>query len=306
MKVLVTGGRGMLGCHIQDKIWTTTHEGIFVGSNDYDLTSQFQVRKMFEETMPDVVIHAAARVGGIQENIDYPIEFLEQNILMNTNVIHEAYKYGVKKLIGVSSTCVYPDALPEDYYPLEENYLHLGPPTPTNFGYAMAKRVMGTQIELYREKYDIDYSTVYACNLYSQYDNFNNEKKAHFVTALIKKIQNCIDNDEVVLKLFGTGNPLRQFIHASDLADIIVQGIDKIIKTDFNVAGDECHSIREMAEIALDVLDKDLILNFDTLMPDGQIRKDASNKKMREIFPDFEFIPFANGIESVYNSVLNE
>ena len=99
MKVLVTGGRGMLGCHIQDKLWTTSHEGVFVGSKDYDLTSQFQVRKMFEEIMPDTVIHAAARVGGIQENIDHPIEFLEQNILMNTNVVHEAYKYGVKNLL---------------------------------------------------------------------------------------------------------------------------------------------------------------------------------------------------------------
>jgi GDP-L-fucose synthase len=306
MKVLVTGGHGMLGCHIQDKIWTTSHEGIFVSSKDYDLTSQFQVRKMFEEIMPDAVIHAAAKVGGIQENINNPIEFLEQNILMNTNVVREAYRYGVRKLIGISSTCVYPDTLPEDYYPLEENSLHIGPPTPTNFGYAMAKRVMGTQIELYRERYDIDYSTIYACNLYSQYDNFDNENKSHFVTALIKKIQNCVKNDEAVLKLFGTGKPLRQFIHASDLADIIVQGLDRILKTDFNVAGDECHSIREMAEIALNVLDKNLILNFDTLMPDGQFRKDASNKKMKELFPDFEFKPFANGIESVYNTIINE
>ena len=304
MKVLVTGGKGMLGRHIEDKLYQGNHKGIFVGSKDYNLTSQLQTRKMFETIMPDAVVHAAARVGGIQENIDYPIEFFEQNILMNTNVVHEAYKHGVKKFIAISSTCVYPDALPKMYYPLKEDILHLGPPTPTNFGYAIAKRVMGTQIELYREKYGIDYSTIYACNLYSQYDNFDNEKKSHFVTALIKKIQNCVENKEAVLKLFGTGKPLRQFIHASDLADIIVQGLDKVLKTDFNVAGDECHSIEEMAKIALDVLGKDLILKFDTLMPDGQIRKDVCNKKMRELFPDFKFKSFANGVESVYNNLV--
>jgi len=304
MKVLVTGGRGMLGCHIQDKIWTTSHEGIFVGSGDYDLTSQFQVRKMFEKIKPDAVIHAAARVGGIQENIDHPVEFLEQNILMNTHVVHEAYKYGVKKLIAVSSTCVYPDALPETYYPLKEDVLHNGPPTPTNFGYGMAKRVMGTQVELYRKKYNLDYSTVYACNLYSEYDNFDNSKKAHFVTALLKKIDNCVKSNQKVLELFGTGKPLRQFIHASDLADIIVQGLERDFKTDFNVCDNVVLSIREMAEIALRVLDKDLILSFDTSMPDGQFRKDASNEKFRTLFPNFKFKSFAKGLELAYNSIV--
>lgn len=305
MKVLVTGGKGMLGKHIKDKIYTGNHEGIYVGSQDYDLTLQDQVQKMFVEIKPDAVIHAAARVGGIQENIDYPIEFLEQNILINTNVIREAHKRGVKKLIAVSSTCIYPDVLPEAYYPLKEYCLHHGPPTPTNFGYGMAKRIMGTQIELYREKYNVDYSTVYACNLYSEYDNFDNEKKSHFVTALLKKIQNCVDNNEKVLQLLGTGKPLRQFIHAADLADIIVQGLDKEFKTDFNVCDNVVWSIREMAEIALRVLNKDLILKFDTLKPDGQIRKDACDNKFRMLFPRFKFTSFANGIELVYKNLVN-
>jgi len=302
MKVLVTGGKGMLGKHIQDKMNGGNHEGIFVGSKDYDLTDLVQVEEMFTQYNPDAVIHAAARVGGIQENIDHPIEFLEQNILMNTNVVRTAHIYGVKKLIGISSTCVYPDVLPADYYPLKEEDLQLGPPTPTNFGYAMAKRVMGTQVELYRTVHGHDYTTIYPCNLYSEYDNFSNEKKAHFVTALITKIKNCLKNNESTLQLFGTGKPLRQFIHASDLADIIVQSLDKTLNVDFNVAGDEVLSIRDMAEIALKTLDKDLTLNFNTLMPDGQIRKDASNEKMRELFPDFKFTPFSVGFEQVYNS----
>lgn len=305
MKVLVTGGKGMLGKHIEDKLSYEDHEGIYVGSKDYDLTSLFQVRKMFEEIRPDAVIHAAARVGGIQENIDHPIEFLEQNILMNTHVVSEAYKYGVKKLIAVSSTCVYPDALPETYYPLKEDILHNGPPTPTNFGYGMAKRVMGTQVELYRKIYDLDYSTLYACNLYSEYDNFDNDKKAHFITALLKKINNCVNEDEEILQLLGTGKPLRQFIHAADLADIIVQGLDRELKMDFNVCDNVVWSIREMAEIALKVLDKDLILKFDASKPDGQIRKDASDSKFRMLFPTFRFKSFANGLELVYNKLVN-
>lgn len=305
MRVLVTGGKGMLGKHIKDKLYQGSHEGIYVGSQDYDLTLQDQVQEMFDEIKPGAVIHAAARVGGIQENIDHPIEFLEQNILMNTNVIREAHKSGVKKLIAVSSTCVYPDILPETHYPLKENVLHNGPPTPTNFGYGMAKRVMGTQVNLYREKYKVDFSTIYACNLYSEYDNFDNDKKAHFVTALLKKIQRGVDRDEKVLQLLGTGKPLRQFIHAADLADIIAQGLDKDLKTDFNVCDNVVLSIREMAEIALEVLNKNFILSFDKLKPDGQIRKDASNEKFRTLFPNFKFKSFAKGVELVYNNIVN-
>jgi len=300
MRVLVTGGSGMLGQHIKERLSYTDHTGIFVSSSDYDLTSQSQVRKMFKETTPNAVVHAAARVGGIQDNIDNPIAFLEDNTLINTNVVREAYKNGIKKLIGISSTCVYPDTLPKEYYPLKEEYLHLGPPTPTNFGYGMSKRTMGTHIELYRKKHKLDFSTIFPCNLYSEYDNFHDEKKSHFMTALLKKIKNCVDSGSNKLQLFGTGKPLRQFIHANDLANIIVESLDKKLMSDFNVAGDDTYSIKEMAEIALMTLNIDLQINFDSTKPDGQIRKDVSNEKLRELFPNFIFTTLEEGIKSVY------
>jgi GDP-L-fucose synthase len=235
MRILVTGGTGMVGKHLKQMLpWPET---VFVGSNDYDLTNQTAVREMFHHHDPTVVIHLAARVGGIQDNIANPIDFLSDNLLMNTNVVKTAHDWGVKKFIGILSTCIYPDVVSS--YPMDENVLHNGPPTPTNLGYGYAKRMLGIHLETIRKNTGLEYYSIIPCNLYSENDNFEDGKKAHFVTALLKKIKTAATSGDADINLLGTGLPIRQFMHAEDLAKIITSCVGRTISTDFNVAPDK-------------------------------------------------------------------
>jgi GDP-L-fucose synthase len=301
MRILVTGGTGQLGKHLQQMLpWP---EAVFVGSRDYDLTDQLSVREMFQHHEPTVVIHLAARVGGIQDNIASPIEYLEDNLLMNTNVVKAAYDYGVKKFIGILSTCIYPDKV--SAYPMDENELHNGPPAPTNLGYGYAKRMLGIYLETIRKTTGLEYYSIIPCNLYSEQDNFEDGKKAHFVTALLKKIKTAATNGDAGINLLGTGLPIRQFMHAEDLAKIITSCVGRTISTDFNVAPDKSLSIREIALLALKATGNlHLQVTFDQdPNKDGQFRKDASNKVLRDLFPQFEFTEFEAGLRRSYNNI---
>lgn len=302
MKILVTGGTGQVGQELLSYLADDVANGdaVFVGSKDYNLTLPFGVKRMFEDIKPNTVIHLAAKVGGIKDNMANPLEFLEDNLQMNTNVVMEAQKHNVKKFIGIGSTCVYPDILPDDHYPMTEDMLHIGAPTPTNFGYGYAKRLLAVHLETVRKSKGLDYFTIFPSNLYSEHDHFGDDTKAHFVTALLKKIK----NSDGVVNLMGTGTPIRQFIHAEDLAKVICECLYREIKQDFNVC-DDSRSIRDIAEAALKATNNEhLTLSFDNQHTnDGQFRKDCSNAKMMELFPDFKFIPLEKGLERVYNSL---
>lgn len=301
MRILVTGGTGMVGKHLKQMLpWPET---VFVGSNDYDLTDQTAVREMFSNYDPTVVIHLAARVGGIQDNIANPIEFFEDNLLMNTNVVKTAHDWGVKKFIGILSTCIYPDKVSS--YPIDEKELHNGPPAPTNLGYGYAKRMLGIHLETIRKNTGLEYYSIIPCNLYSENDNFEDGKKAHFVTALLKKIKTAATNGDAGINLLGTGLPIRQFIHAEDLAKIISMCVGRKVNTDFNVAPDASLSIRDITLLALKATDSSHIeVKFDLdRKKDGQFRKDASNKLLRGIFPEFKFTGFEAGLRRAYNNI---
>ena len=166
--------------------------------------------------------------------------------------------------------------------------------------YGYAKRMLAVHLKTIRESKGLDYFTIFPSNLYSEFDNFEDDTKAHFVTALLKKVK----NSEGVVPLLGTGTPLRQFIHAEDLAKIIMKCLDRVIKTDFNVCDDN-RSIKVIAEAALyATCNKHLELKFDNdKLKDGQYRKDCSNKKLLELFPGFQFIPLENGLKRVYNAL---
>ena len=297
-RILVTGGTGMVGKHLQDLIPNAT----FVGSKDYSLTNIFAVQAMFNDIQPDCVIHLAAKVGGIQDNIANPLAFLEDNLVMNTNVVKTAHEKGIERFIGILSTCIYPDRLEDDQYPMTEDLLHAGPPTPTNFGYGYSKRMLGVHLDTIRNSTDKDYFSIIPSNLYSEYDHFDDDTKAHFVTALLKKIKNSKNG---IVPLFGTGLPLRQFIHAEDLAKIIAMCATRKehTKTNFNVCCDDTPMIMEIAEEGLKAAGKDLELQFDPTKPDGQYRKDCDNSKMRELFPDFKFLSLEDGLRRVYNKI---
>lgn len=292
MKILVTGGNGLVGKHLQDIL----PEATYISSKDYDLTESYNVHRLMYKERPDVVIHLAARVGGILDNITNPVDYLEQNILINTNVLQHCHQFNVSKVISILSTCIYPDIV--DTYPMKEEVLFNGPPPPDNFAYAMSKRCMATQMDSYVKQYNKQWSYLIPCNLYGEYDKYE-EHHSHFVSALIKKIHEAKDSVEI----WGTGKPLRQFMYAGDLARVIKYMIDNDVVDNFNVAPDYVHSIEEITKIGMESCDKgDLNIVYDNTKPDGQYRKDVDSSKLISVMKDFKFTSLEEGIRRVYDN----
>lgn len=283
----------MVGKHLQEIL----PNAVYVGSRDYDLRDWLDVENLFETYKPTHVIHLAAKVGGIQDNLSKPAEYFDDNILINTHVLNMCKIYNVKRFTGILSTCIYPDTV--ETYPMKEEDMFLGPPTKSNFSYGYAKRSLAVQIDAYNKQYNTKYNYLIPCNLYSEYDNFNNESKMHFMTALLKKIK----NSDKTLNLLGTGKPLRQFMYAGDLAKIIKKVINNDITSSFNVAPSENLSINEMANISLKILNKNLNIKYSKPELDGQFRKDVCNKKLLNYFPNFKFTNFEEGIKKVYSKI---
>lgn len=295
-KVIVTGGSGMVGQSLK-KIMP---DAIYLSSKDYDLTSEEEIWAMFETIQPDAIIHLAAKVGGIIDNIKKPAEYFTDNVLMNTMLMDYAYKNGVKRFIGILSTCIYPDHYAS--YPMTEDSLHDGPPTPTNFSYGYAKRCLAVQTDAYNHQYGTNYQYLIPCNLYGEFDKFG--ENSHFLAALIKKIHDAKIKGEDKITLFGNGTPLRQFMHSNDLAFIIKHCLDNDIYDNLNVATPENLTIKEMAEIAIQACGaEDLKIEFDTTKPNGQFRKDVSTDKLHAIIPDFKPIALYDGIKNTYQCI---
>lgn len=294
-KILVTGGTGLVGSHLKDLLPNAT----YISSNDYDLTSEKDVIALCNQGW-DHIIHLAARVGGILENLSFPAEFIEENLLMNTLLLKYARTNNIQRFTAVLSTCIYPDVY--DKYPMNEEDLHRGEPQKTNFAYAIAKRSLAVQIDAYNQQYGTKYNYLIPCNLYGEFDKVD-EKRSHYLTALIGKMIIAERNGTNEIKLLGTGTPLRQFMYGGDLAKVIKLCIDHDVIDSFNVATDDNLSIRQIAEIALDACGlKTFDLTFDNASPDGQFRKDVSNRKLRNQFPDFQFTPLKQGIEKVFRA----
>jgi GDP-L-fucose synthase len=292
MITLVTGGSGLVGKHLKDIL----PDAIYISSKDFDLMDIDRVDAMMDFFRPKVVVHLAARVGGIVDNISYPVDYLEENILMNTNVLKKCHEYRVDRVISVLSTCIYPDKV--NVYPMKEDDLFNGPPTPTNFSYGFSKRCMAVHIDSYVKQYDKKWCYLIPCNLYGEHDKYE-EHHSHFVSALIKKIYEA-DN---TVEIWGTGKPLRQFMHAEDLAKVIVYMIDNDIVDNFNVAPDYVYSIEEMTKIGMESCGKgDLEIIYDNTKPDGQFRKDVDSSKLLSVLKDFEFITLEEGIRRVYDN----
>ena len=283
----------MVGKHLQEILPNAT----YIGSKDCDLTSWKEVEYMMFLNTPSHVIHLAAKVGGIQDNIAKPAEYFDDNILINTHMLKASKQFNVKRFTSILSTCIYPNTVKN--YPMKEEDMFLGPPAQSNFSYGYAKRCMAVQINAYNKQYGTKYNYLIPCNLYSEHDNFSNEIKMHFMTALLKKIK--MSKGE--LNLLGTGKPLRQFMYAGDLAKVIKEVINNDITNSFNVATPENLSIDEMANISLNVLNKNLKINYSKPELDGQFRKDVCNKKLLNYIPNFKFTTFKEGIKKVYNNI---
>jgi len=293
-KILVTGGSGMVGKHLQKYI----PNAIYLSSKDGDLTDISFARWLVSSYTPDTIIHLAAKVGGIQDNVNKPVEYINDNLLINTNIIKAAHEFKVNKFIGILSSCIYPSVV--DSYPMVEEQLHDGPPWINNIGYGYAKRCLALQIDSYNKQYGTKWNYIIPGNLYSEYDNFTDSQKMHFVTSLLFKIKNAENNQ---IELLGDGTALRQFMHADDLAKVIKLTIDNNVTENFNIGYHENLSISEMAERTLNTLGKNYEIVYNNPELKGQPRKDISNSRLEKLFPDFQFTPFEEGVKKVYDSI---
>jgi GDP-L-fucose synthase len=299
MSILITGGTGLVGKYLQQYI----KDGIYLGSRDYDLTKEDQVIAMYEKYRPSVVIHLAAKVGGIMDNIAYPFEYYEDNLLMNTYMVKYARLFKIDKFVGALSSCIYPDVVKR--YPLTEQDLHKDLPNANNFGYGYAKRVLGCHIDI-AKKQGLNYSYIIPSNLYGEFEHGDVSRK-HFVGALLEKIHIAKQQANDSITLFGDGTPLRQFTFAKDIAEILDLIIRDDIRENLNVSTPSNFSIDFMAREALEATDsQDIRIIYDTSKPNGQMRKDIDTTKFKNIFSNYEFTPYIKGIKQTYNTLYGQ
>lgn len=299
MSILVTGGTGLVGKYLQQYI----KDGIYLGTRDYDLTKEDQVIAMYEKYRPSVVIHLAAKVGGIIDNIAYPFEYYEDNLLMNTYMVKYARLFKVDKFVGALSSCIYPDVVKR--YPLTEQDLHKDLPNINNFGYGYAKRVLGCHIDI-AKKQGLNYSYIIPSNLYGEFEHGDVSRK-HFVGALLEKIHIAKQQGNDSITLFGDGTPLRQFTFAKDVAEVLDLIIKDDIQENLNVSTPSNFSIDFMAREALEATDsQDIRIIYDTSKPNGQMRKDIDTAKFKNIFSNYEFTPYIKGIKQTYNTLYGQ
>lgn len=297
MNILVTGGSGSVGTHLKKYLPDAT----FLSSADCDLLSEYQIKYTFDRYQPDVVVHLAAIVGGLSDNVARPIQFYEDNNLMNLNLVRTCYREGVKNVLGILSTCIYPDDLPDDKYPLKEETLFDGSPSTSNIGYAYAKRMMALHLDLYSKHEGVNYGYLIPSNLYSEFDK-SDPTKSHFVTSLLHKLAKAQSQGDSSIDLMGSGKPTRQFIYSDDLAKVISRAVVSGVYGNCNVCSDENYSIREIANIAMKTNRLQFGINFDGSL-DGQMKKNACSEKFKSIYPDFQFTSLADGLKIVYDKI---
>src|SRR3990167_4825145 len=244
MKILVTGKNGLIGTALLRASKSLSHQVVFVGREDADLTKEDEVESLFRLVKPDWVVHTAAKVGGIGGNIKEPAAYFYQNILMNSFMIHYAWKYGITKFLAFSSVCVFPDGIPI----LKENLMLQGEPYYTQYAYAGAKRAIDIQIQAYKKQYGIqNYCSIIPANIFGKSDYYNLDS-AHVIPSLIHKIYNAKKQNQP-LKVWGDGTPKREFIYSEDLAKIIFKILDlKTIPERIIISNDTQLTIREVVE----------------------------------------------------------
>ena len=302
-KIYVAGHRGMVGSAIVRKLEAQGFNKILTRtSKELDLRDQSAVNEFFESEKPDVVVLAAAKVGGIVANNTYRAEFLYDNLAIQNNVIHSAYKNDVRKLLFLGSSCIYPKLAPQ---PLTEDALLTGELEPTNEPYAIAKIAGIKMCEAYRDQYGVNYISAMPTNLYGPNDNYH-PQNSHVLPALLRKFHEAKINNNPSVEIWGTGSPLREFLHVDDLAEACVFLLNNYDEKSFvNVGVGEDISIKDLALLIKDIVGYDGDLVFDTTKPDGTPRKLMSVKRINDLGWKSK-ISLREGITSVYNLVLKE
>lgn len=270
-KVYVAGHNGLVGSAIVRALKKEGYNNLLLrSSRELDLRNQQSVEDFFAQEKPDYVFLAAAKVGGIQANNTYRAEFLYDNLMIEANIIHSAYRHGVQKLLFLGSSCIYPKLCSQ---PMKEEYLLTGFLEPTNEPYAIAK-IAGLKLcENYYRQYGVNFISAMPTNLYGINDNFD-LANSHVLPALMRKFHEAKVNNEPTVTVWGTGTPLREFLYVDDLADALLFLMQHYHESEFvNVGTGEEVSIRELALTMKAVVGFEGDLEFDTTKPDGTPRK---------------------------------
>jgi GDP-L-fucose synthase len=280
-KIYIAGHNGMVG----SAIWRTLTENgytnlIGASSKELDLRKQKAVRDYIRKIKPDVIIDAAAKVGGILANNNFPYQFLMENMQIQNNLINESHRLGVNKFIFLGSSCIYPKFATQ---PLKEEYLLTGTLEPTNEWYALAKITGVKACEAIRKQFDKDFVSLMPTNLYGTHDNFD-LNSSHVLPAMIRKFHEAKQNNNAVVVLWGSGKPLREFLFVEDMAAAVVFALENQLPDYlYNVGTGEDLTIKELAAMIQKIVGHKGEISWDDTMPDGTPRKLMDVSKMHDL-----------------------
>ncbi len=306
-RIFVAGHRGMVGGAICRQLQSEGYNNLLTRSRqELDLTNQLAVNSFFESERPDAVYLAAAKVGGIHANNEYPADFIYDNLMMEANIIHAAFVHGVKRLLFLGSSCIYPKLAEQ---PMAESALLTGKLEPTNEPYAIAK-IAGIKLcESYNRQHDTDFRSVMPTNLYGPGDNFHPEN-SHVIPALLRRFHEAKESAQTRVEIWGSGTPKREFLYVEDMAAacVHVMGLSKQLyaertepmQSHINVGTGEDVTIRELAETVRDVVGFDGDIEFNTDMPDGAPRKLMQVELLRELGWQAT-MPLKQGLAAAYD-----
>ena len=280
-KIFIAGHNGMVGSAIERKFIQEGFKNILTfSSNELDLRNQLSVEEFYKKEKPDFVILAAAKVGGIHANNKYKAEFIYDNLMIESNVIHFAHKNNVKKLLFLGSSCIYPK---ESLQPIKEEYLLSGQLEPTNKPYAIAK-IAGIELcKSYREQYGCNFISAMPTNLYGTNDNYHFEN-SHVIPALLRKVVLAKKNNDSFVTVWGSGKPRRDFLNVDDLANACYLLMNKYDEAEpINIGSGSDISITELINIIMEELDYNGEVKFDKSKPDGTMLKLLDNSKIKSL-----------------------
>ena len=279
-KIYIAGHRGMVGSAIKRKLEKEGFENlVYRTSSELDLKNQAATKEFIESEKPDVVIIAAARVGGILANDRYPYPFLYDNLQIQNNLINASHQNDVGKVIFLGSSCIYPKMAPQ---PLKEEYLLTGPLEPTNQWYAIAKIAGVKMVEALRKQFDRNYVSLMPTNLYGPRDNFDLET-SHVLPAMIRKFHDAKEAGNKPVTLWGSGKPMREFLYVEDVADAVLYTMENDLdETLYNVGTGKDITIRELAETIQEITGHEGEIEWDSSKPDGTPRKLMDVSRMKD------------------------
>jgi GDP-L-fucose synthase len=293
-RVCVTGGAGFLGSFVVEKLKSRGAKEIFVPrKREYDLVHVEAIQRMLADARPDLIIHLAARVGGIGANRAHPAEFFYDNLMMSIPLLHRAWRSGMEKFVAIGTVCAYPKFTP---VPFKEEDLWNGYPEETNAPYGLAKKMLLVQSQAYRQQYGFNSIFLLPTNLYGPGDNFDVES-SHVIPALIRKCIEAKEREDAHIVVWGTGKPTREFLYVEDAAEGILMAAEHYNESEpVNLGSGKEISIWDLVHLIARLTGFEGKIVWDTSKPDGQPRRCLDTKKAEQVFSFRPRVPFEEGL----------